>query len=309
MKYAYHPDLKPYEKQKAILNPAADRVLQTLMRVLYRLERDDEQISVTQWRIPAADGAQIRLLRYTPKQRAGRTPCLIFLHGGGFVFNAAPHHFALARRLTKELQVQTIFVDYRLTPKYKFPTAPQDVLCAYRWTLAHADSLGVDAGQMLVCGDSAGGNLAAALCLMARDQGLTLPQAQMLLYPVLDRRMNTPSYRRYTDMPMCNSEDMRRYFQMYGGTSNAAQVPYLSPMEAPSLAGLPPAYVEVAQFDCLHDEGVAYAEALRKFGVPAELHEVADTMHGYDIAQNSRLMAGVMDMRLAFLRKIMGEKA
>lgn len=301
-KYTFHPDLKPYEKQKAILIPAVDRVLQALMGVQYGMEKDDDDVCVTQYRILAEDGANIRLLLYAPKRCAGHTPCLFFLHGGGFVFNAAPHHFALARRFTGELQVKTVFVDYRLAPKYKFPTAPNDCMSAYRWVLSHAGELDIDSEKILVCGDSAGGNLATVLCLMARDTGLPMPKAQMLLYPFVDRRMNTESCRRYTDTPMCNSEDMRKYLKMYVKDLDVAQVPYLSPMEAPSLSGLPPAYVEVAQYDCLHDEGAEYARALEQCGVPVELHEIEGAMHGYDIAQGSELMNGIMKMRLRFLR-------
>lgn len=304
-KYTFHPDLKPYEKQKAILIPAVDRVLQALMGVQYGMEKDDDAVCVTQYRIPAEDGADIRLLLYTPKQRTGQTPCLFFLHGGGFVFNAAPHHFALARKFTQELQVKTVFVDYRLAPKYKFPIAPNDCMSAYRWVLSHAGELNIDTENILVCGDSAGGNLATVLCLMARDTRLSMPKAQMLLYPFVDRRMNTESCRLYTDTPMCNTEDMRKYLKMYVKDLDTAQILYLSPMEAPSLSGLPPAYVEVAQYDCLHDEGAEYARALEQCGVPVELHEIEGAMHGYDIAQDSGLMNGIMEMRLRFLRSIL----
>lgn len=302
-KYTFHPDLKPYEKQKAILNPAFDRVLQALMGVQYGMEKDDDDVCVAQYRIPAEDGANIRLLLYAPKQCAGQMPCLLFLHGGGFVFNAAPHHFALARKFTRELQVKTVFVDYRLAPKYKFPTAPNDCLSAYRWVLSHAGELGIDTGNILICGDSAGGNLATVLCLMARDAELLMPKAQMLLYPFVDRRMNTESCRLYTDTPMCNTEDMRKYLKMYVKDLDAAQIPYLSPMEASSLAGMPSAYVEVAQYDCLHDEGIKYSEALEQCSVPVELHEIKAAMHGYDIAKDSGLMNEIMDIRLRFLRK------
>ena len=304
-KYNFHPDLKLYEKQKAILIPAVDRVLQALMGVQYGMEKDDDAVCVMQYRIPAEDGANIRILLYAPKQCTGQTPCLFFLHGGGFVFNAAPHHFALARKFTRELQVKTVFVDYRLAPKYKFPTAPNDCMSAYRWVLSHAGELNIDTENILVCGDSAGGNLATVLCLMARDAGLSMPKAQMLLYPFVDRRMNTESCRLYTDTPMCNTEDMRKYLKMYVKDLNTAQIPYLSPMEAPSLSSLPPAYVEVAQYDCLHDEGAEYAKALEQCGVPVELHEIKGAMHGYDIAQDSGLMNRVMEMRLRFLRDIL----
>ena len=302
--YAFHPDLKPYEKQKAILNPTVDRALQAVLGIQYHTEKDDDQVCVTSHQIPAEDGETIRILLYAPKACAESAPCLFFFHGGGFVFNAAPHHFALARRFTRELQVKTIFVDYRLAPKYKFPTAPKDCLSAWRWALSYAEELGIDTGKMLVCGDSAGGNLATVLCLMVRDAGLTMPKAQMLLYPVTDYRMDTESYRLYTDTPMCNSRDMSRYFRMYVKDLKPELLSCLSPIEAPTLAGLPPAYVEVAQYDCLHDEGVEYARALEKAGVPVELHEIAGTMHGYDIAQDSSLMNEVVEMRLRFLRAI-----
>ena len=303
-KYIFHPDLKPYEKLKAVLNPLLGRVLQTLMGVQYGMEKDDDGVSVTQYRIPATDGANIRLLFYAPKQCAERMPCLFFLHGGGFVFNAAPHHFALARRFTKELQVKTVFVDYRLAPKYKFPTAQNDCLSAYRWVISNAEKLGVDAEKMLVCGDSAGGNLATVLCLMAKDAGLTLPKAQMLLYSFVDRRMNTESYLRYTDTPMCNSKDMEKYLKMYVKNLEATQIPYLSPIEG-SLVGMPPAYIEVAQYDCLRDEGVKYSEALEQCGVYAELHEIKAAMHGYDIAKDSGLLNEIMEVRLRFFQKIL----
>ena len=303
-KYIFHPDLKPYEKLKAVLNPLLGRVLQTLMGVQYGMEKDDDGVSVTRYRIPATDGANIRLLFYAPKQCAERMPCLFFLHGGGFVFNAAPHHFALARRFTKKLQVKTVFVDYRLAPKYKFPTAPNDCLSAYRWVISNAEKLGVDAEKMLVCGDSAGGNLATVLCLMAKDAGLTLPKAQMLLYPFVDRRMNTESYLRYTDTPMCNSKDMEKYLKMYVKNLETTQIPYLSPIEG-SLFGMPPAYIEVAQYDCLRDEGVKYSEALEQCGVYAELHEIKAAMHGYDIAKDSGLLNEIMEVRLRFFQKIL----
>ena len=302
-KYTFHPDLKPYETQHPVLIPGVVSTLQKLMGVLYGAEKDDADIRIVRKEIPSADGDSLRTLIYTPTDCTGNTPCLLFLHGGGFVFNAAPHHFALTRKFTRELQVKTVFVDYRLAPKYKFPTAPNDCMSAYRWLLSYAGELGIDTGKILVCGDSAGGNLATVLCLMARDTGLPMPKAQMLLYPFVDRRMNTESCRLYTDTPMCNTEDMRKYLKMYVKDLDTAQLPYLSPMEAPSLSSLPPAYMEVAQYDCLHDKGIAYAKALEQDGVSVELHEIKGAMHGYDIAQDSGLMNGIMEMRLRYFQK------
>lgn len=303
--YIFHPDLKAYETQKPVLIPEVVSTLQKLMGVLYGAEKDGADVRIFRKEVPSADGTSIRTLVYSPKDCSQSLPGLLFIHGGGFVFNAAPHHFALARRFTRELRVKTIFGDYRLAPKYKFPTAPQDCFSVYKWLLDNADELGTDMKNIIVCGDSAGGNLATVLCLMARDAGLPVPKAQMLLYPFLDRRMNTESCRLYTDTPMCNTEDMRKYLKMYVKELDAAQIPYLSPMEASSLSGLPPAYVEVAQYDCLRDEGIAYAKALEQDGVPVELHEIEGAMHGYDIAQDSGLMNEIMGMRRRFLQDIL----
>ncbi len=306
-KYFFHPDLKPYEKMRVVLIPWVNILLQKMMRILYRMERSDGKVSVKRYRIPGESGNVISILVYEPKGTEKKNlPCMFFMHGGGFVFNAAPHHFALARRFTREMKVKTVFIDYRLAPLHPFPAAPEDCFTVYRWLLFHTEMLGIDAEKIIVSGDSAGGNLAAVLCLMAREKGISMPKAQMLLYPVLDRRMNTESYACYSDTPMCNSRDMRKYFQMYAKAVQPKELAFLSPSEAGSLSGLPPAYLEVAQYDCLHDEGVEYAKALKQSGVPVELHEAAGAMHGYDIARKSGYMEKIMAERLCFLRKNFG---
>lgn len=302
-KYIFHKDLKPYENQKAIFIPGVVRILQKLMSVLYSQEKDDESIHITTRWVPALDDKKIRILIYEPRDCSENLPCLYFIHGGGFAFNAAPHHFQMARRLTRELNVRTVFVDYRLAPKYKFPTAPEDCLAVYQWILKNEKQLRIQTDKIMVCGDSAGGNLATVLCLMAKEMGLPLPKLQMLLYPVTDRRMITPSCRKYTDTPMCNSKDMRKYLKMYVKDLDEAKIPYLSPIEALSLQGQPSAYIETAEYDCLHDEGINYAEALKKAGVPVTLHEIPQAMHGYDIAQETPLINQIMEKRIQFIKK------
>lgn len=306
--YQFHSDLTRYANQNIPVIPAVVPVLQKLMGILYRLETSDKEVTVSRLSIPVQDRTSLRGILYTPIHAKDHGPCLLFFHGGGFVYNAAPHHFALARTLAKQLGWKTILVDYRLAPKYKYPTAPNDCFHAYRWILNHADSLRIDPTRIAVCGDSAGGNLAAVLCLMTRDQAVPMPKAQMLLYPVTDRRMITDSCKQYTDTPMCNTRDMEKYFSMYlkklekGEPENIA---YLSPMEAGSLMNLPAAYVEAAEYDCLHDEGIAYAKAMQKAGVKVEIHEVKEAMHGYDIAADSDFVNRLLTQRIHFLRKAM----
>lgn len=312
--YRFDDDLKRYRNVKVPLNPVLIKASQRAMKLLYAMERDDDRIHVDRTRIPIAGTScradevnHIDALVYEPKRNDARTSsCLLFIHGGGFVFNAAPHHFKLARRLSRELSAKVVMADYRLAPGHTFPTAHKDCLDVYKWLHSNAKTLKIDHDRIIVVGDSAGGNIAAALSLMAYESGLPVPKAQMLLYPVLDRRMQTKSYATFTDTPMCNSKDMARYFKLYAGDAMSIEgslVPYISPLEAGSFDGTPPTYVEVAQWDCLHDEGVRYAQALKDAGIPVELTEVKDAMHGYDIALGKPFMDDVMAYRIAFLRR------
>lgn len=310
--YKLDKQLMRYRNAKVPLNPNFVEVSQKAMKLLYALEHDDWKTHVTKTKVCIAKGCQpdartfVNVTTYEPKGFSKRLPCIYFIHGGGFVFNAAPHHFRLARRLTKELGVKTVMVDYRLAPRYKFPTAHFDCLAVYKWLRSNANALNIDSNRIIVVGDSAGGNIAAALSRMAYESGLPAPKAQMLLYPVLDRRMQTQSYGTFSDTPMCNSKDMAKYFKLYAGdvmSIEGSLVPYISPLEAGSFDGTPPTYVEVAQLDCLHDEGVRYAQALKDAGIPVELTEVKDAMHGYDIALGKPFMEDVMVYRIAFLRR------
>ena len=196
-----------------------------------------------------------------------------------------------------------LFVNYRLAPKYPFPIAPEDCYAAYTWALANADNLSVDPARIAVAGDSAGGQLATVVCLMAKDRGQAMPCGQMLLYPAAGN-VETESARKYTDTPMCNSRDMEKYGKLYRPDLSVGNNAYASPIEAESLEGLPPAYVETAEFDCLRDGGILYAERLRQFGVSAELYNTEGTMHGFDIVLDSPIVRACVDRRVAFLKQV-----
>lgn len=138
---------------------------------------------------------------------------------------------------------------------------------------------------------------------MARDRSILPPCAQLLVYPVIDHRMQSASMRRFTDTPMWNSLLSRKMWQFYLPSLPAEHPEHASLLLAPSLHDLPPAYVESAQFDCLHDEGIAYAQALRAAGVAVTLHETKGTMHGYDIVPNSSITQDSIQKRIAFLKE------
>lgn len=306
--YTCHPDLRPYARMKVPLTPGLVRLSQGPMELLYAMQRSDKTLRVSRVSAPRPDGSRMRMLLYSPAGETGTTPCLYFLHGGGFAFNAAPHHFALARELARTSGVRVAMPDYRLAPRHTFPAAHEDALAGYQWLLQNAGALHIDPAKIAAAGDSAGGNLAAALCLMAREKNLPMPCAQMLLYPVLDARMNSESYRQFTDTPMCNSRDMAKYFAMYAPSETAAPREWLSPAESVSLQGMPRTYIETAEFDCLRDEGAAYAARLADEGVACEYHPIKNAMHGYDIAGKSDFLKAVMAYRIEFLRGVFTEK-
>ncbi len=297
-------DLQHYAHFHFPINRFVLALTQKPMRLLYKLERSDAEVHVSEKVINA-----VRVLLYEPARAKEKSTCMIFFHGGGFVFNAAPHHFNLVRKFVKNLGIKCVFVDYRLAPKYKFPCAPNDCFEVYRWMLENTRELSIDAEKIILCGDSAGGNLAVMTCLRARDEKLSLPLAQMLLYPVLDHKMQTKSYEMCQNTPMCNSRDMAKYYRMYLPDEMSSSMeyisPYISPFESTNLSNLPQTYIEVAQYDCLHDEGVAFAQALKNNSVKVELHEVSGAMHGYDIAQNSKFMEKIMRRRVEFIENIL----
>ena len=233
----------------------------------------------------AADGpvGPIPLRLYRPAEVAATTalPVLVYFHGGGWVIGDLDTHDVLCRQLTAEAGVSVVSVDYRLAPEHKFPAAVEDAWAATRWIVAHASELGVDAGRLAVGGDSAGGNLAAVVALLARDLGGPAIALQALLYPVTDVSTETQSYRDFSEGFLLTRETMRWFFDQYlNGEADAADW-RVSPLRARSLAGLPPALIVTAGFDPLRDEGDAYAVALRTAGVRVDSICYGGMIHGF----------------------------
>lgn len=227
---------------------------------------------------------------------------LVYLHGGGFFFGAAGYHYANAKQYALQTPCKVIFVDYHLTPKHPFPIPAGDCFAAWLWTHENAERLGISKNKIAVGGDSAGGTLAAAVSLMARDRKASMPLFQLLVYPVTDRRMQYDSHKKFTDTPMWNSRLNVKMWDGYLPDKNIADIAYASPMEAESFACLPPTFVETAEFDCLHDEGIAYAKALQNAGINVTINETKGTMHGYDIVQNASVTKNALAQRIKYLQ-------
>src|SRR6266536_2004855 len=225
----------------------------------------------------------IPIRMYRPARVADATPLpvLVFFHGGGWVIGDLETHDVLCRQLTAESGASVVSVDYRLAPEHKFPAAADDAWAATEWVLAHAGDLGLDARRVAVGGDSAGGNLAAVVALLARDRGAPAIALQVLIYPVTDLANETESYRRFADGYMLTRDGMRWFKAHYVRTAADAEDWRASPIRAASRAGLPPALIVTAGFDPLRDEGEAYALRLREAGVRVDYACYGGMIHGF----------------------------
>lgn len=228
----------------------------------------------------ASGGPPIPVRLYWPRTAGDRLPLLVFFHGGGWVIGDLDSHDPLCRAMANETGAVVMAVDYRLAPEHHFPAAAEDAYAATAWAHAHAAELGAAPSRLAVAGDSAGGNLAAVVALMARDRGGPRLRLQVLVYPVVDCARNTPSYRANAEGYFLTAAHMRWYWEQYLGTADGSH-PYASPLRARDMSGLPPAYVVTAEFDPLRDEGEAYAQRLREAGVPVTARRYDGMFHGF----------------------------
>ncbi len=206
-------------------------------------------------------------------------PALYWIHGGGMVLGSVEMNDVESALRALTLDCVVASVDYRLAPEHPFPAPMNDCYAGLCWLAANAGDLGVDADRIVIGGASAGGGLAAGLALMARDHGGPAITSQLLVYPMLDHRNTTASSHAITDSRVWNREANIAGWAAYLGDADRVS-PYASPAIAEDLSGLPPAYINVGEFDMFLDEDVAYALALNRAGVPAELHVYPGAFHG-----------------------------
>ena len=208
-------------------------------------------------------------------------------------------------RYAKEVGCKVIFVNYRYVPGHLHPVFFEDCYAAMCWTYDHAEALGIDTSRIGIGGDSAGSTLAVGVCMMARDRQHPIRLAfQMLPYPYLDARNNSESCKKFTDTPMWNSTLSSRIAPMTRADRSRSDYVYYSPVEAERFEGLPIAYIETAEFDCLHDDGILYAEKLREAEIEVVLNETKGTMHGFDIMQKAQTTKAALAARIEFMKKV-----
>lgn len=245
------------------------------------------------------DGVAVRGYRPTTATPSDGWPCLLYMHGGGWVVGGLDSHDFICFELAAALQVLVIAIDYRLAPEHPFPAAYDDCRRVWQAIQAGQGPHPINRQRLVVAGDSAGGNLAAALCLGLRDDGQPLPMAQVLIYPGLGGAADLPSRRDCADAPLLSTADTDAYLALYlsdGGQSS----PYAMPLRAETFSGLPKAFIAVAQFDPLHDDGRLYADRLQAAGVNTLLYPGKGLVHGClrargQVAEVDRLYAHLLD--------------
>ncbi len=213
-------------------------------------------------------------------------PTLVYFHGSGFVIADLDTHDPICRSLTNSSGCALVSVDYRLAPEHPYPAAPEDCYAATQWVAEHGSEIGADGSRIAVGGDSAGGNLAAVVALMARERGGPPIEAQILIYPVTDHNFTTPSYRDNAEGYGLGAGTMRWFWGHYLANEADGAEPYASPLRASDLSGLPPAHVVTAEYDPLRDEGEAYAERLKQAGVRTTSVRYNGVVHGFFGAMN-----------------------
>ena len=236
-------------------------------------------------------GGPVPLRFYRPPGtgKGKNLPALVYFHGGGWTIGDPDTHDVLCRQLAAGARCAVLSVDYRLAPEHPFPAAVEDSIAATRYVVSEAAALGIDAARVAVGGDSAGGNLATVVALAARDAGGPALCFQLLVYPATDQRAEFGSHERNAEGYLLTSAAIEYFRGQYLPRRDDWLDWRASPLLAPSLAGLPPAYVVTAGYDPLVDEGRAYAERLEREGVRTEYREYPDMVHGF------LLMGGALD--------------
>lgn len=302
-KYNIHADFVKYEKIQLPLSSWVLPLLNGVISTGFDLVKPPKGVKSTKHTLQGYQDGLIDITIFEPIDLQKNAPCLVYLHGGGFILKASPYLKTLVSTYALETPCKVVYVDYRLAPKSAFPVGVEDCYAAFEWVNNHADELGVDKERIAIGGDSAGGNLAAAVNLMALDRNTPPACFQMLIYPVTDARQQTESIKNYVDTPLWNSRQTEKMWNLYLKDGLTYKREFASPLEAASLENMPASYIEVAEFDCLRDEGINFAEALQKKGVPVELNKTIGTIHGFEIAAKSKLVHQIIANRIEVLQR------
>ncbi|WP_198679292.1 alpha/beta hydrolase [Thermomonospora amylolytica] len=268
-------------------------------------------VEFTELAVPGPEGApDVSLLVCRPAGTTGLLPAVYFMHGGGMILGDNRSGIEMVLDWVQELGVVAVSVEYRLAPEHPHPAPVEDCYAGLTWTAEHAAELGIDPERIIVAGVSAGGGLAAALALMARDRGGPELAGQMLVCPMLDDRNETPSSHQMAGLGVWDrTSNETGWSALLGDARGGPEVsPYAAPARAEDLSGLPPAFIDVGSAETFRDEDVAYATRIWQAGGRAELHVWPGGFHGFDqFAPHAALSQEARAARVRWLRRMLGD--
>lgn len=273
---------RPFEKltpAQARNQPTPADAVQSILKRQGKRITPETVAKVVNKNIPGP-GGPIPVRIYTPKGQ-GPFPVIVYFHGGGWVIADLDTYDASARALANAANAVVVSVHYRQGPEHRFPAAHSDAFAAYQWALEHASGFNGDAERVAVAGESAGGNLAAAVSLMARNQDIPLPVHQLLVYPVASYDFDSPSYLENANAKPLSRDAMRWFFEHYLSWHTDGNSRMISLVDEPNLQGLPPATVITAQIDPLRFEGELFADKLREAGVAVNYRNYDGVTHEF----------------------------
>ncbi len=251
-------------------NPTLESLREDYLKQTRSLEGPvDRSVPATDLATLGRDGNTIAMRLFSPPGLSGALPAVLYIHGGGWVLGNLDSHAGVCADIASFTGCRVIAIDYRLAPESIFPAALNDCLDCLVHLIKHASELQIDVNNISVTGDSAGGNLSAAVAMVCREQNIALT-SQVLIYPGLGGDHTLPSFDENADIPGLSRDDMQYYFQSYiGGKESPSSL--AAPLTATDFSQLPRSYISVAEFDPLRDEGVEYADKLRQAHVPTTL--------------------------------------
>jgi acetyl esterase/lipase len=317
------------ERPAVVLEPAAQHLVEATADPRFLIEAgpegarkilDDlqaapvEKLPVTEeWVTVPADVGEVRVRIVKPAGAEAVLPVVVYMHGGGWVLGNAATHDRLVRELAVGAQAAVVFVEYTPSPEAHYPVAIEQGYAAARWVIREGASHGLDAGRMAVAGESVGGNMAAALALLAKERGDVTFVQQSLYYPVTDAAMDTASYEQFATGYYLSRQSMEWFWDAYAPDRARRSEITASPNQATAdqLRGLPPTLVFVDEADVLRDEGEAYAAKLRSAGVPVTTVRYDGTVHDFMLLNSltgTRATRASVDQAAGFLRAALAAK-
>lgn len=233
--------------------------------------------------IPSGSGGNLKLRIFRPEGSSGPLPVVMYFHGGGWVLGDSGTYDYYMRELTNGTGAAVVFVEYSRSPEARYPVALEECFAASKWVAAHGNELNLNSSQMAVAGDSAGGNMAAVVCLLAKQRGGPEIAAQVLIYPATGHVFDSDSFKEFAIGYFLTRENSQWFWQQYTGGAAVEHEPTACPLEATleQLQGLPPALVITGECDVLRDEGEAYARKLAQAGVPVVCTRYLGAIHGF----------------------------